>query len=141
MGWNLVSMPLFLAEDAPEDVFPGAVVYAWYADRGQYDTPESIEPWRAYWVKATEETPLLVSQTGFMMTEYVADLGAGWHMLGGTHGGAVSLASVASAPAGGVMSTAYRWNAGEKTYGTDTELQEGVGCWVAAMGECWLEVS
>ena len=139
-GWNMVSVPLLLSNAATTDVFPGvAAVYTWNSDRKTYVMPSTVEPWRAYWVAATG--PMGLTIQGLALTSYVRTLTPGWHMLGSVHGTTATLSPPRSAPPGGVLSLAYRWDPGEKRYVSSTTLEEGFGYWVAATQDCLLQVS
>jgi hypothetical protein len=139
VGWNMVSVPLFLENPARSAVFPGAVaVYTWDPGRKSYEMPDTIEPWRSYWVAVTVPTPL--SCSGLAMTEYVCELVPGWHMLGSLHGRSSSLTPPVTAPAGSALSLAYSWDPLGKSYVMTTALEEGVGYWLAATADCWLNV-
>jgi len=139
-GWNMVSVPLLLSNAATTEVFSGvAAVYTWDPVQKAYVMPSTIEPWRAYWVAAIEPTTLTVN--GPALTSYVRTLTPGWHMLGSVYGTTATLSPLRSAPLGGMLSLAYRWDPVEKTYVSSTDLEEGFGYWIAATQDCLLQVS
>ncbi len=139
-GWNMVSVPLILADPAASSVFPGATaVYTWDSTKKSYVVPPTIAPDTAYWVAVQEETPLSIS--GAAVTSYLANLTPGWHMLGSVQGATPDLSVPRAAPLEGVLPYAYGWNNGAKAYDSVTELQTGTGYWIAATQQCLLQVS
>ncbi len=85
-GWNMVSVPLELADASPGAVFKGEIVaiYTWDPVAKSYTVPTTIEPECGYWVAVTEDKTITV--TGTPVTEWDSDLTTGWNMVGSVHG-------------------------------------------------------
>ncbi len=138
-GWNMVSVPLLLEDDAASFVFACAhAVYTWDPVVKSYVAPQTIEPGVAYWVAATEET--IVPLEGLSVTERVYELTPGWHMFGSVQGAIVDFSNPKDAPPGGVEGFAYRWDPFLQSYVLETSLEEGEGYWVTAASECLVQL-
>ncbi|MCK5584986.1 hypothetical protein KAJ02_02835, partial [Candidatus Bipolaricaulota bacterium] len=127
-GWNMVSVPLLLDDDATGSIFPNAeAIYTWNPVAKSYVMPATIEPGLAYWVAVIEET--IVTVDGLPVTEHVSELTPGWHMLGSVQGTAADFSNPHDAPSGSVESLAYRWDPLLKSYVQTVSLEEGAGYW------------
>ncbi|MCJ7575495.1 MAG: right-handed parallel beta-helix repeat-containing protein [Dehalococcoidia bacterium] len=135
-GWNMVSVPLALADNWPSAVFPGvAGIFAWNATSRSYYVPTVIEPEKGYWVAVTENTTITIR--GTPIDTWTTDINAGWNMIGSV----ITVASIVDPnddPDGSVIPTAYWWNPVSKSYVLTTDIEPGKGYWVAALNDCIL---
>lgn len=140
-GWNMVSMPLTLdpEHDSPADAFPGAIaVYWWDPILKSYVVPETIVPEVGYWVAVTGDTTITVigtpaeSWTGH-------PLKAGWNMVGSVRGSTVNVSDLQDEPSGALIDNAvYWWNPVTKSYDSKSQVEEGLGYWMAVTADCTL---
>jgi len=140
-GWNMVSVPLTLESehDGPADAFPGAVaVYTWNPVSKSYEVPLTIEPEVGYWVAVTEDKTITVmgtpveSWTGHPLT-------AGWNMVGSVCGDPLNVTDLDDGSTGALIRNAiYWWNPVSKSYVSVSQIDEGLGYWMAATQNCTL---
>jgi hypothetical protein len=121
--WNMVSVPLDVADHAKAAVFPTSVGSAFAFDAG-YTTAATLENGRGYWLKF--DGVQSVSVTGFQVTADTIDVAAGWNMVGSI-GVPVPAASVGSIPGGLVSSNFFGFDIG---YATAATIEPGKGYWV-----------
>jgi len=142
-GWNMVSVPLgiFPSNAAPADVFPDAdAVYTWNPETKYYETPTTIDPKKSYWVAIT--SPETVTVSGIPVTTWTDTLIAGWNMAGSVHGSSVAVGDLQDDPGGSVQTNAiYHWNPVAKSYDVASEIEQGLGYWMAATQGCDLTVA
>ena len=51
-GWNMISLPLHVADSALSALFPGVASHAFLYDGIAYETDDTLDPGRGYWVKS-----------------------------------------------------------------------------------------
>lgn len=126
-GWNLVSVPVRVADPRAASLFPGAVspVYRFSGSQG-YLASDTLECGSGYWVKF--DTAASVEITGVQVSPDTVPLAAGWNMIG-TVSEAVDSAAVEQVPPGVVQTSFYEYGGG---YTASTVLQPGRGYWVKA---------
>ncbi|MCJ7575497.1 MAG: carboxypeptidase regulatory-like domain-containing protein [Dehalococcoidia bacterium] len=135
-GWNMVSVPLALADDSISEVFPGvAGIFTWNATSRSYYVPMVIEPEKGYWVAVTENTTITIN--GTPVDTWTTDIKAGWNMIGSVTTNS-SIADPNDDPDGSVISTAYWWDPVSKSYILTTDIEPGKGYWVASQNDCTL---
>lgn len=138
-GWNMVSVPLILPDDAIGAVFPGAVaVYAWDAAQGAYGVPETLDPSLGYWVAVLDVTQF--DYVGVPVVSWSVPLESGWSLVGSVYGGSVDFSAPDVSPGGAVLGFCYVWDSVGKTYSYRTALEPGSGHWVAVTATCALTV-
>jgi DNA-binding beta-propeller fold protein YncE len=143
-GWNMVSVPVTLdpENNSPADVFPGAVaVYTWNAGNKSYEVPLTIEPECGYWVAVTGDTTITL--TGALVTSWSDHpLFAGWNMVGSVSGAPVAVGDLDDGSTGAVLTNSiYCWNPTGKCYDCSSDIQEGLGYWVATTQNCTLAMT
>ncbi|KPJ58100.1 MAG: hypothetical protein AMJ46_14670 [Latescibacteria bacterium DG_63] len=135
-GWNMVSVPLTLADNSTGTVFPGvAGVFTWNATSRDYYPPTVIDPEKGYWVAVTENTTITIN--GTPIENWTADIKAGWNMIGSVNATA-SIADPNDDPDGSVIPTAYWWDPVSRGYILTTDIEPGKGYWVASVNDCEL---
>jgi hypothetical protein len=148
-GWNLVSIPLDLAEgnDTVEAVFRDRIdaIYTWNARDGCYDelTGESvIGPELGYWVAVTDENAGPLTVTGMPHTEWADHpLFIGWNMIGSVYGESVLVSDLTADPDTLQRGAVYHWDPVSKSYGDACDtIVEGEGYWIACTSPCNLTV-
>jgi len=76
------------------------------------------------------------------VTEWTDTLTTGWNMVGSVCGDPVDRNDLVVNPSGAVETNAiYRWNPATKSYDVATQIQQGVGYWMAATQGCDLTVA
>jgi len=140
-GWNMVSVPVRATDMVVGAVFPDAeAVYTWNPTSKSYETPDTIDPKKSYWVAVTGDDTVTV--TGTLVTEWTDALTAGWNMAGSVYGDPVDVADLSDNPSGAVQTNAiYHWNPTAKSYDTASQIQQGLGYWMAATQGCDLTVA
>ncbi len=140
-GWNMVSVPVTATDMSVDAIFADAeAVYTWNPGSKSYETPTSIDPKKSYWVAMT--SPDTVTVTGTPVTEWTDTLTAGWNMAGSVYGDPVAVGDLQDDPAGSVQTNAiYHWNPGTKSYDVATQIEQGLGYWMAATATCDLTVT
>ena len=103
-GWNLMSLPIPLEENAVSAVFPDAVGSAYeYLPEEGYVEADSLWPGRGYWLKFAKDDSIVVTgsyETVLQMT--LQDEYGGWNLIGGPCG-AVPAAGIQENPAGALL--------------------------------------
>jgi len=140
-GWNMVSVPVEADDMSVDAVFPDAeAVYTWNPTTKSYETPETIDPKRSYWVAVT--SPDTVTVTGTPVTEWTDELTAGWNMVGSVYGDPVDRNDLVVDPPGALQTNAiYHGNPTAKSYDTASQIQQGIGYWMAATQGCELTMT
>jgi len=140
-GWNMVSVPVEADDMSVGAVFPDAeAVYWWNPATKSYTVPTTIEPEKSYWVATTSADTVTVS--GTPVTEWTDELVAGWNMAGSVYGDPVAVDDLVDDPSGSVQTNAvYHWTPGEKSYDVASQIQQGLGYWMAATQGCDLTVA
>ncbi len=140
-GWNMVSVPVEAADMSVDAIFPDAeAVYWWNPATKSYTVPTTIEPEKSYWVAMTSADTVTVS--GTLVAEWTDELAAGWNMAGSVYGDPVDVADLSDDPSGSVQTNAiYHWNPGTKSYDMATQIEQGLGYWMAATQSCELTMT
>jgi hypothetical protein len=132
-GWNILSLPLSVADNQKSSLFPDAVSRAFLYDNGSgYRSTDTLTPGRGYWVKfsAAEQVPV----TGQSIDALTVNLTAGWNLVGGISSD-VPVNSIVQNPPGSVSSPPFGYSG---TYYVATTIQHGVGYWIRTSQACQL---
>jgi hypothetical protein len=135
-GWNLVAVPISIADD-PDTRFAAGSAWEWTGAR--FENAETIVPGKAYWV---HELVARSSRTvtGAAVDTVTRDLVPGWNLIGGIGYppyAALPLPLSVSPP--GSVSEVWGWENGE--YAKLTQLAPGRGAWVFAKRNCTIRLS
>jgi len=123
--WNMVSLPYLLPNYAFATVYPGAASTSAYSfGVSGYDPQSTLKNGVGYWVKWDNAT--LVAFNGSPVTKVVANVRAGWNMIG-TVADDVPASSVTTTPAGIISGSFFKYASG---YAPVTTLQPGNAYWV-----------
>lgn len=122
-GWNVVSVPLTVADPRKDAVFPEATSGAFGFSAG-YVASDTVLNGRGYWLKFPSTDSMVVG--GDPRESETVAVGAGWNMVGGPSY-PVPLDSVESDPPGIVAGSFFGYAAG---YSAVTVLMPGRGYWV-----------
>jgi uncharacterized repeat protein (TIGR01451 family) len=135
-GWNMVSVPLALADNSTSTVFPGvAGVFTWDATSRSYYIPTVIDPEKGYWLAVTEDTTIAIN--GTPIETWTTDIRAGWNMIGSVNT-TTSITDPNDDPDGSVIVPLYWWDPVGKSYILTTDIEPGKGYWVASLNDCTL---
>ncbi|MCX5975679.1 MAG: lectin like domain-containing protein [Coprothermobacterota bacterium] len=148
-GWNMISIPLALANPNPDALLPlGWPLYAWDAVQGIYLGRDQIllSLGDGYWLKVPTAQPLVLYGPANEQTSTAIHLEIGWNMIGTPYHQPVSWGSVTvtkgaesknldlAITAGWIQSAFYRWTG--TTYqlvGSGGTFQPTSGCWVKTL--------
>ncbi len=121
--WNIVSVPLLVADYSTTVVFPAGVSSAFAFDAGYVASP-TLESGKGYWLKfdGAQNVPV----TGELLTADTITVAAGWNIVGSI-GVPVPVVNISTIPGGLVSSSFFGFNAG---YEAATVLVPGKGYWV-----------
>jgi hypothetical protein len=122
-GWNIVSVPLTVADPRTTVVFPAAVSSAYEYASG-YVTRDTVRNGLGYWLKYPARDSMVVS--GDVRENESVSVAAGWNMIGGPSL-AVPLDSITSTPPGIIAGNFFEYAAG---YAPVSLLRPGKGYWV-----------
>lgn len=127
IDWNLVSVPVILADNSTYSVWPGAAsnVYV-YANYGYVETT-SVEAGKGYWLKFYG--PYAKSYVGDSLSFANVSLNAEWNIVGSLSD-PLSISSIQTAPAGIINSDFFGFN--ESGYYPVSTLLPGKAYWVSA---------
>ncbi|HLB00521.1 MAG TPA: FISUMP domain-containing protein, partial [Bacteroidota bacterium] len=126
-GWNLLSLPVQVADGASGTVFPDAISNA-IIFNGGYASLDTLKKGLGFWMKFASADTIPVAGGGMFIDSL--NLRAGWNLIGGlTTPVAVNL--IVTEPPGIVGSKFFRYVPGSGYAQTDT-LQPGYGYWVRA---------
>ncbi len=123
-GWNMLSLPLEVANNNYQVLFPASVGGTLYGYTGTYYTTETLLNGMGYWLKFTSTQ--IVQVCGMDRTESVVALNTGWNMIGGPNCN-VPLSSVIDP--GGILipGTLYGYSG---TYTQSTSIDATKAYWI-----------
>ncbi len=121
--WNMVSVPMTVADYAKTTLFPTSVSSA-YQYNGSYQVQSTLENGRGYWLKFSGDQN--IDMSGFLLHEDTINVTAGWNMIGSISE-AIPTANVSSNPGGMVTSQFYGY-AG--SYVASSTIEPGKAYWV-----------
>ncbi len=139
-GWNLISLPVQLRENAVSSVFPlSLATYIYDTEEGRYIEANSVEPGRSYFVLSEVDTSYTV--LSMPLDGYEIDVHPGWNMIGSIYGVPVAVDAISSAPEGLILpGSLYRYNTESGRYVSSYEIEPGVGYWVLCLDEGTISV-
>ncbi len=124
-GWNLVSLPVGVADGRKDSVFPGAISAAYgYDPDSKYSVWDSLVPGTGYWVKFGAAQ--LVAISGAPRSEDTLGVLAGWNLIGGLTG-VVDVDSITADPPGILASRFFGYDG---SYYVAPALAPARGYWV-----------
>lgn len=125
-GWNLLSLPVEVADPRVTSIFPvgrSTLAYRW---AGVYQVRDSVFARSGYWIKFTGPQP--VEAKGIPVTAETLQIVTGWNMIGSLIG-PVATSSIVSQPPSIMTSPFYRYDGVYKIVDT---LQPWYGYWIKA---------
>jgi len=125
-GWNLVGLPLTVADASPQAVFPSSTPGTLFGFDGTYTTPDALTAGDGYWLQFAQDGTESVS--GTENTSVSMALTDGWNLVAGPSC-EVSLTN-ASDPSGVIVPGSLFGFAG--AYTTPDALAPGEGYWLQA---------
>lgn len=135
-SWNMVSVPMLVADFQKETLYPTALSDAFSYDKG-YAANAVVQNGKGYWLKFPSAQT--VSLTGRALTGLTISVKAGWNMIGSI-GAAVPVTDVVSNPPGLAVSPFYTYTT---EYVAATAIEPHRAYWVKAVqdGELTLAVA
>ncbi|MCX5976760.1 MAG: hypothetical protein NTV33_08050, partial [Coprothermobacterota bacterium] len=148
-GWNMISVPLALANPSPEAVFPaGWPLYSWNAVANTYlgRSQITLAIGKGYWLKAPTAYNLSITGQPNMESSFTISLSQGWNLIGTPYEAAIGWSTVRvhkalvlkdlndAISAGWIKSPFYRWTG--STYAglvSGGAFQPKAGYWVKVL--------
>jgi photosystem II stability/assembly factor-like uncharacterized protein len=127
-GWNLVSIPVTVADYAQTTLFPTATSGA-FAYQGAYLKPNVLANGFGYWLKFAASETLQVQ--GFIRHVDSISVVHRWNLIGSITS-RVSVSTIESEPPGLVVSEFYAYSSDEGRYLPSGIIEPGKGYWVRA---------
>ncbi|MFI5252084.1 MAG: M14 family zinc carboxypeptidase [Bacteroidota bacterium] len=124
--WNLISLPVIVADGSKGNVFPSAISSAYrYENPGGYIEDNSLVPGSGYWLKfgGAEHISIL----GTINNPDTIDVQPGWNLIGSISM-PIATSDVGSDPPGMIVSPFFQFTGGKYTQ-SDT-IDPGQGHWV-----------
>ncbi len=122
--WNLVSVPIRVANFATSLVFPSAVSSAYAFSDGGYSQAETLNNGHGYWLKF--DTAQIIETTGGIIDVESVAVNVGWNLIG-SMSFTVPVEGITSVP--GEMTTSSFFGY-EKMYNVVSVIDPGKGYWV-----------
>ena len=128
-GWNLVGLPLEVADASRDALFPTSEAGTLYGFDGGYTTPNSLVTGQGYWLQfSLSQATSTQTISGTEITSLSTELNEGWNLVAGPSC-SVPLSGV-SDPSGVIVAgTLYGFSGG---YTTPNDLVPGQGYWIQA---------
>lgn len=129
-GWNLISLPLSVADPSVGALFPQAVspLYAFSGSQG-YLPAAIFQSGKGYWLKFADSLQAVIS--GELQLADSVELQPGWNLIG-MISEPIPVAGIVTVPAGLVVSDFFGYNS---AYEAADTLQSARGYWVKAGGK------
>lgn len=123
-GWNLVSIPLQLADYQSTTIFTSSASQV-YGYQNGYVTKATLQNGKGYWVKYNSDHSIELS--GYIRTGDTVNVTQGWNLIGGISS-PVAVSSIIEEPASIILSSLYNYN--NNLYEVATTIEPGKGYWV-----------
>lgn len=123
--WNIVSLPVQQAHDQYSEIFPETLSESLYGYSGSYVQQSTLTPGNGYWLNFTSADTITFE--GDAVNELVIPINPNWNLIGGL----TSMATISDPDALVVPGSVYSFNG---SYVPVTELEPGLGFWVASTG-------
>ncbi len=136
-GWNIVSLPVRVADPRPETVFPMAVSAAFRYDGG-YVGVDTLRPGVGYWMKF--DSAATIPLEGEPLDDLVIELKPGWNLIGGSSEGRALGTFFLDPCDAEFKSSAFEFAPGTGYASTDT-LHPGLGVWVKCSVQARMRLS
>jgi photosystem II stability/assembly factor-like uncharacterized protein len=125
-GWNLVSVPLDVADFTATAVFPAAVSEAFRFDTAAGYLPSAVlAPGIGYWLKF--DAPASISVTGVPREADTIAVGTGWNLIGAVSS-SIPTSGLVTVPAGIIEGVLYGFD--NSGYYPASTLEPGQAYWV-----------
>ncbi len=128
-GWNLVGLPLDVADGALGSIFPSAEADALFTFAGTYEPATHLVPGRGYWLSSTQTVSQAIQ--GYPIDNPTYWLEAGWNLLA-VPSCTITLPLDATEDPDGLVTTVYEYGGIATGYQVATALSPGKGYWVQA---------
>jgi len=122
-GWNMISLPLTVADNHKTVLFPTAITSA-FKYTGSYVEADQLDNGVGYWIKMPSTTT--VSFTGTDVSALTIPVTSGWNLIG-TTSGPVPVASITSTPPAMITSSFFGY---VSSYVSVDTLYPGKAYWV-----------
>ena len=122
-NWNLVSLPLAVANDSVQALYPGSSGTAYLYD-GSYQSAARIRPGNGYWLRF--KTDQKIPFTGFLIRDDSVVVREGWNLIGSVTA-PVMASDLTGNPPGMETSGFFGFDGG---YTIADQLLPGKGYWV-----------
>jgi hypothetical protein len=123
VGWNMLSLPLYMIDCGTSSIFPDAISSA-YSYEGLYAAMDTLDVGLGFWIKYPTDTT--IELTGVSINSDTVEVHEGWNMIGSLTI-PIFTASIISDPP--TILTSQFFTYGGRYFATDT-LKPGLGYWV-----------
>ena len=128
-GWNLIGLPVDVADGTLTALFPSAEVGSLFQYEGTYQPTSYLVPGLGYWMRSTQT--LTQTVTGYPVNGLTFWLAPGWNLIA-FPSCTINLPLDATEDPGGLVTTVYEYGGTAIGYQAATTLQPGRGYWVQA---------
>lgn len=125
--WNLVSVPVGVASNRKDSVFPNSISNA-FGYNGGYYIEDSLLPGVGYWLKF--DSARVVELTGTTIATETVDVAESWNLVGSIST-AIPVAALSSDPPGLILSSVYGYDG---SYAPANDIVPGKAYWVKTAG-------
>ncbi len=120
-GWNMVSVPVFVADSSTLAVFPSATSRTFaYVPHYGYEIQDTLGTGIGYWVKFPSQQ--IVTPSGVIRSIDTINVAEGWNMIGALSF-PVAVSTITTIPQGLVLSGYYGYNGSYQTVDTLQPIQ------------------
>ncbi|HTK81164.1 MAG TPA: T9SS type A sorting domain-containing protein [Bacteroidota bacterium] len=134
-GWNMVSIPMIVANDSVTALFPDASSTAFAFTPGGYEVRARIQHGLGYWLKSLSATSVAISGT-FIHTDSIPVF-SGWNLIGSI-ADPILASSMTSIPPNLTVSSLFGYSG---AYVTTDSIQPGHAYWIKVDGDGQLVLS
>ncbi len=124
-NWNMISLPLAVADPSVETLYPGHTPNSLFSFNGGYQPEDSLRDCEGFWLRFAAATT--VNITGELIDSCWIDLQAGWNLTGGPSCD-VLVADIED-PQGIIAGNIFGWNG---AYFNATVIEQGQAYWIFA---------
>ncbi|MFZ0390413.1 MAG: C1 family peptidase [Calditrichia bacterium] len=127
-NWNMIGLPLSVANARYQTLFPNAIANTCYGWSGSYNQVDTLETGNGYWIKFPAGETVPVTGMPFMYQEL--ELRNGWNMISGISAD-VPLTAVNDPGNLIIPGTLYKFDG---AYQVSTTIEQGQGYWLKTSG-------
>lgn len=124
LGWNIVSLPVNVADRSKTSVFPSSTSNAFAYTVAGYANRDTLDYGKGYWLKFP--SPQIVNISGSIRDHDTVSVSSGWNLIGSTSV-PVAVTSIQQIPSGIVSSSFFEYLG---SYIASSSLRPAHGYWI-----------